>query len=844
MQQQRIPPAIYTMLIVLFLWASPAWADTYYYDVNTNNTNDAAYAIKQVASLSDTSFVSVDANTSGGHPSLRQASLFVSSVGGAWAAGDTVYLRAGKVFRSDPPASDLGLVLLDANTDGTGSVGWDANSNWFTLNLAGGEIWYHAASAGLDAAAVRIAESGYAVMNGVIRTTDANGGRVFAVGGPSDGGQGSVLSANIQDFLVRDIVGVALPYVNSSPTAIRQDVETSITAGEYNITGRVERFTFENGLGFRDILTTSGASTTIARGYMEFIDCRVGGATSTGGSGNGTGNGCLSADATALHVVYGGVYHDAGGSCIEQVPATASPGCATEVYGVEVYNSQYRENFDNGGTGYTASNAGIYASWAENCYIHHCPTGVRLISNDASSGSNDEHDIATVRNCLIVAHPTEGRTSGDISVTSGGTAGGPAGVAVSAPNARVEDTWVFDFDYVDTTTNGQHQAAIRQVGGNQFLQVSRCWIKNMFRGVEFTITQDSGAIIEDSVFSGELKDKDVNSLGNGAAVYALSGSGSRITALLRDNVFALDPNGTVGSFIVAAGSSTTQSTGSRGNYYWCADDNTNGVADCASNGFRVWTPDTTDDASTNSTSAHFGANTRPILDDYGRVVASAIDSNTDGTPEASPGLTTAFATPIPLSTWNGNRIATGAAGTVTSAGQFITTLASATDDFYNGQTLYCTAATTAGNVGEYRRIVDYIGATKEIFVEPRFSGTVTAATDSFVVLPPMDPPWGDLGQNKLGVLRYEMQTEQRDMFGRYPLPTSPSVLPRGQITGRRVGGPNKLRRVPTDYRWRGQSPLLSGEEKGNVQAVLPDPGGTPTGGFGGSPGRFHAAGND
>lgn len=834
--------------ILFLLCAFPAQADTYYYDVTTNNTADAAYAIRQVASMSDTSLVSVDANTSGGHPSLRQASIFDSSVGGVWAAGDTVYLRAGKVFRSDPPASDQGLILLDANTDGTPSVGWDANSNWFTLDLAGGEIWYHASSASGDVAAVRIAESGYAVINGIIRTTDSNGGRVFSVGGLSDGAQGSIMFANIQDFLIRDIVGVALPYSGSSPTAIRQDVTTNGTAGEYNITGRVERFTFENGLGFRDILTTGGASTTITPGYVEFVDCMVGGATSTGGSGNGTSNGCLSADASMVLAVYGGVYHDAGGSCIEQVGAAASPQCAIYVFGAEAYNSQYRENFDNGGTGYTGSQAGIVATWIENCYVHHCPTASRLLSNDATSATNtDEYDIATVRACYFVAHPTEGRTAGDMNTSSGGFGNGPAGVFVVAANARVENSWLFDFDYVDVSTSDQHQAAIRQSNTNKTLQVSRCWVKNMYRGIEASSGQDTGLVVEDCLFSGTLKNKDITSLGFGAGVY-LTSSTIRTTSLLRNNVFILDPDGVAsGSFVIAAGATATQSLASRGNYYWVADDNTNGIVDCGTNGtlngFRTWWPDT-DDATTNATSAHFGLATKPIIDDFGRVVAGAVDVNTDGTPEASPGLTAGFSSPIALSSWTGNRIAAGAAGTVTNAGQFITTLASTTDDFYNGQTLYCTAATTAGNVGEYRRIVDYIGATKEIFVEPRFSGTVTITTDTFVVLPPMDPPWGDLALNKLGVLRFEMQTERRDIFGRYPLPNSPSVLPKGQITGRRVGGPNKLRRVPTDYRWRGNVPLLTGAEKSNVQSVIPDPGGQPGGGFGGGLGQFHTTGVD
>lgn len=839
---------------IVLMWAFPATAaprTTYYYDATTNNTNDPAYKIVSVVSMDASS--NIDANTTG-HRSLREASLFDSNfgavdpnTGGIWSPGDTVYLRAGKVFRADPPASDQGLILLDANTDGTPSVGWDANSNWFTLDLAGGEIWYHAASASGDVAAVRIAESGYAVMNGKIRTTDANGGRVFVVGGLSDGSQGSIMFNNIQDFLIRDIVGVALPYSGSSPTAIRQDVTTNGTAGEYNITGRVERFTFENGLGFRDILSTGGASTTITPGYVEFVDCRVGGATSTGGAGNGTSNGCLSADASLVHVVYGGVYHDAGGSCIEQVDATTSPQAVVYVFGAEVYGSQYRQNFDNGGSGYSSSAGGIAAAWVENSYVHNCPTGIILKANDATSAaSTDEYDIATVRGTLILADPVEGRVDGDINTTGGSQ---PGGIIVEAANARIENSDIFDFDFVDVSTAGEYQVSIRQTNLNRSLTVRNVWIKNMFRGIQAFSAQDSGLVVDDCLFTGVLRSQDSTGFGSQYAAAVWFGSvTNRVTGLLRNNIFALDPDGiATGGFLVVGNSvNGVQSNASRGNYFWCADDNTNGIPDCGTNGtlsgfFGYWPDRVADDATTNATTCHFGRNTQPILDDYGRLVASAIDSNTDGTPEASPGLTTGFSSPIPRASWAGNRIATGAAGTVTNAGQFITTLPSVVADFYNGQTLYCTAATTAGNVGEYRRIVDY-ATNGEIFVEPRFSGTVTATTDTFVVLPPMDPPWGDLALNKLGVLRFEMQTERRDIFGRYPLPTSPSVLPRGQITGRRVGGPNKLRRVTTDHRWRGQLPLPSGAEKSNVQAVLPDPGGQPGGGFGTPLGQFRTQG--
>lgn len=68
----------------------------------------------------------------------------------------------------------------------------------------------------------------------------------------------------------------------------------------------------------------------------------------------------------------------------------------------------------------------------------------------------------------------------------------------------------------------------------------------------------------------------------------------------------------------------------------------------------------------------------------------------------------------------------GAAGTVT-----LDASASATDDFYNGQIIFITAGTGAG---QSRRITDYVGSTKVATIQPNWV-TNPGATSVFVITP-------------------------------------------------------------------------------------------------------------
>lgn len=85
---------------------------------------------------------------------------------------------------------------------------------------------------------------------------------------------------------------------------------------------------------------------------------------------------------------------------------------------------------------------------------------------------------------------------------------------------------------------------------------------------------------------------------------------------------------------------------------------------------------------------------------------------------------------LPADVWDAKYATTtlqaGAAGTAT-----LDALASAVDDYYNGQIIYLTTGTGAGQA---RMITDYVGSTKVATIAPNWATTPTSST-KFVLIP-------------------------------------------------------------------------------------------------------------
>ena len=778
---------IYSLLLCLSLQAS---AETYYYDVSTNNTADAGYFIYSTSDLN--SNAEVDANTNG-HLTLAAAAAFNHSISGgasgAWSDGDKVNLKPGKIYASG------GLVLNDTASSGT----------WFELNGNGAVVSRTNSASGHFV--IEIQNSSVALRNVTLRGYGSNGGELQV--DPATG-------VNMTEFWVDNVL------IDAHPSGSAVSPVAFALANGKTASGMISNFRLDAGSGLPDGISVSASGAPNVWGTVWFVNCDISKCDALANAN------AIALDDQINAIVVGGKFSYCGGPALVGGDFLGFGNGRTArlfVYGAEVWNN----NVHSSATSDSHEIAG--AEYVDSCWIHNALSGV-LLSSTATSASLT--GLSTIRNTVIQRDKSRDPTLTDTTLGAFGLTF--ACLTAVAENCRIEGYENSGSTYSDHAVWGYLPNV---VGSRYSYSLRNCWIKDAVRGVVYSNagTQTGMWDVDRCLFTG----RPGGSLT--AAAINISGTTGTTALRLKDSIFDWEcQNTNGGKYVLDCSTSTTQVQSGGNNYVWYT-----GATDASSN----WTPYTTDIETNGSTlrptydgygqqlTTSPAYRTAPlfqtgVLDDAG--IFYVTDCRTNGTLTAGGALTrtaTTFEISYQSFTYGG---------------------AGAGDPLQGYTLMALPGGAAEGVNGQWREIQEYsydpntgASAFALVTVVPPLSST-PGAGQRFIIGPPMWPRSGNIASMFTPGLRVEQgppNMAMRDLFN--TLTIAGVKIDRGTAfpeVGLHSPGPFSDIVQSLDFRWSGDGPTNQTPFINQIQAVVqppPSPGG---GGGGGRLGRFQKPGVD